>query len=538
MSQESIFRLARDERERKSKQESYVTDPVGWAKDYLGIQLWSKQAEVATSVVDNKNVVVKAGHEVGKSFLAGVLICWWVDTHWQLPGGCFVVSTAPSTKQINAIVWREVRKFFALANERYQKGLVDHPLPGYITADAHWRLPDGIELGYGAKPPESKEDTMSGIHARYVLAVGDEAVGLSETLIDDLGNITSNATSRRFLICNPTNPLSYVASIFRRNLSSWKQWTISVFDSPNFHGGEGLPIEVLETLVDETYVNDKIDEWGQEYLVEEPDDPLAGFNAGKHSKSPKYISRVLGEFAWDMGFTLISPEDVAKGLDCEIEPSLETLPRMGVDFSRSKAGDKNTAYLWHDGKLRKVDAWNERNAMVTAQKVHEYALSFGVEYVAGDGQGLGGPILDRIAELSEGRYHVIPVDSSFTSPDTVKWYNWRAYTYWDFQDRLSRGEIDIDESDEALQDELIGIEIKKRLTGRDNLLLESKEEMRKRGIHSPDHADAAVMAATDYSWVYDGSRMNKGDVFAVDPADIGFDFGFEEAIHGAGSPFL
>ena len=453
--------------------------------------MWGKQADVAMSVVDNKNVVVKAGHELGKSFLAGILICWWVDTHWDLPGGCFVVSTAPSSKQINAIVWREVRRFHELSQKRFKDGLVDHPLPGYITSQAKWKLDNGIELGYGSKPPDSKEDTMSGIHARYVLAVGDEAVGLSEALIDDLGNITSNATSRRFLICNPTNPLSYVAKIFKSDITSWAKHTISVFDSPNFHGGEGLPIEVLESLVDQSYVDDKIAEWGEEYEDEATGRML--------SKSPKFISRVMGEFAWDMGFTLIRPEDMAKGLDCDIRPSLESRPVLGVDVSRSKAGDKNTIYRYLEGQLRLVDSWNEPNAMQTAQKIHEYALASGALEVRIDGTGLGGPIADRVVELSEGRYTVIEMIGGAASPDRARWFNARAYWYWSFADRLSKGEIDIALEDEQLQEELLGIEIKKRSAGIDSLLIESKDDMRKRGVGSPDYADGAIYAAADLS---------------------------------------
>lgn len=526
--------------EKRREKLKYFSNPVLWAEEYLGIKPWSAQAEVAMSVVDNKNVVVKAGHEVGKSWLAGLLICWWVDTRWDLPGGCFVVSTAPSTRQINAIVWREVRKFHNLAKKRFNEGLVDHPLPGYVTSDAHWRLPDGIELGYGAKPADSADkesgnDSMSGIHARYVLAVGDEAVGLSKGLIGDLANITSNATSRRFLICNPTNPLSYVASIFKRQLKGWKTHTISVFDSPNFHGRgvcnadscknweehqrmepyEGFPVEVLETLVDQTYVDDMAEEHGVD--------------------SPTYISRVTGEFAWDMGFTLIRPEDIAKSLDCEIVPSYGSVPRLGVDVSRSKRGDKNTVYKWHDGRLRFVDDWNDPDAMATADRIHKHAMALAVEEVRIDGQGLGGPIADRIRMLSEGKYEVYEILGNDPSPDIDRWQNFRAWSWWDLQDRMSKNLVDIDPEDEKLQEQLMGVEIKKRTTGRNNILLESKEEMAKRGIHSPDHADAAVYAAVDLtSWQ---NRLPVGTVVAKDRQEIP-DMGLFEYIRMPGRPLL
>lgn len=526
--------------EKRREKQRYFSNPVLWAEEYLGIKPWSAQADVAMSVVDNKNVVVKAGHEVGKSWLAGLLICWWVDTRWDLPGGCFVVSTAPSTRQINAIVWREVRKFHNLAKKRFNEGLVDHPLPGYVTSDAHWRLPDGIELGYGAKPADSADkesgnDSMSGIHARYVLAVGDEAVGLSKGLIGDLANITSNATSRRFLICNPTNPLSYVASIFKRQLKGWKTHTISVFDSPNFHGRgvcnadscknwaehqkmepyEGFPVEVLETLVDQTYVDDMAEEHGVD--------------------SPTYISRVTGEFAWDMGFTLIRPEDIAKSLDCEIVPSYGSVPRLGVDVSRSKRGDKNTVYKWHDGRLRFVDDWNDPDAMATADRIHKHAMALAVKEVRIDGQGLGGPIADRIRMLAQGQYDVFEILGNDPSPDIDRWQNFRAWSWWDLQDRMSKNLVDIDPEDEKLQEQLMGVEIKKRTTGRNNILLESKEEMAKRGIHSPDHADAAVYAAVDLtSWQ---NRLPVGTVIAQDRHEIP-DMGLFEYIRMPGRPLL
>lgn len=526
--------------EKRREKQRYFSNPVLWAEEYLGIKPWSAQADVAMSVVDNKNVVVKAGHEVGKSWLAGLLICWWVDTRWDLPGGCFVVSTAPSTRQINAIVWREVRKFHNLAKKRFNEGLVDHPLPGYVTSDAHWRLPDGIELGYGAKPADSADkesgnDSMSGIHARYVLAVGDEAVGLSKGLIGDLANITSNATSRRFLICNPTNPLSYVASIFKRQLKGWKTHTISVFDSPNFHGRgicnadscknwaehqkmepyEGFPIEVLETLVDQTYVDDMAEEHGVD--------------------SPTYISRVTGEFAWDMGFTLIRPEDIAKSLDCEIVPSYGSVPRLGVDVSRSKRGDKNTVYKWHDGRLRFVDDWNDPDAMATADRIHKHAMALAVKEVRIDGQGLGGPIADRVKMLAQGQYEIFEILGNDPSPDLDRWQNFRAWSWWDLQDRMSKSLVDIDPEDEKLQEQLMGVEIKKRTTGRNNILLESKEEMAKRGIHSPDHADAAVYAAVDLtSWQ---NRLPVGTVIAKDRQEIP-DMGLFEYIRMPGRPLL
>ena len=503
----------------------YFSNPVLWAWDHLGIRLWDMQGDIAMDVVTEKNVAVKAGHEVGKSFLAGVLICWWIDTRWNLPGGCFVVSTAPSTKQINAVVWRECRVMWARSQKRFKEGKIDHALPGYITSDAKWKLPDGVELGYGSKPPDGKDDTMSGIHARYVLAIGDEAVGLSEALIGDLANITSNATSRRFIIMNPTNPLSYAGHIFKKDTGTWALRTLSVFDSPNFHGGDlctcerhfgqpeglGFPVEILETLVDQSYVDNMLADYGEKHAT--------------------YISRVTGEFAWEAGPTLITIEDMAKGMDADFTPSGSERPYLGVDVSRSKAGDMNTVYEYQPGTelvdgeyreggiLRFVDAWNDKNAMRTVDRIHKLALERGVSQVRIDGSGLGGPMADRLREVAGDAYWVVEMLGGMPCPEPNRYYNLRAWWYVKFQESLAAALIDIDYKDAKLQEEMLGIETKFPASGVQRLLLESKEDMRKRGVGSPDYADAAIYASADISAYLENplNGVTPGSTVVVDP---------------------
>ena len=510
-----------EELEAQRKRRVYREDPVLWAEEVAGIHLWSKQADIARSVAQNNNVVVKAGHGTGKSFLAALLICWWVDTRYP---DCFVASTAPSTAQIGAIVWREIEGISSRISERFRAGKVDHELPGYRTSKAEWKTDSGTMVGFGRKPPDrdgSTGDSLQGIHASGgVFAVGDEAVGLSEELIDALGNITSTKNSRRFLICNPTNPASYVAKLFKERPANWTFHTISVLDNPNFtEEGKTTPPEVLESLSDESFIESKREEYGE--------------------GSPRWLSRIEGEFAWDMGNTLFKAEDLAKGYDTEVVPADHLLPVLGVDVSRSKDGDTNTIYECLGGRLRFVDEWNDPNAMNTARKIHDTAISRGVSEVRIDGAGLGGPIADAVRELSLGKYEVIEILGGNASPDRNRWYNFRAWMFWDFQDRLSKGFIDVDVEDSQLSDELMGIEIKQRSAGVDNLLLESKEDMRKRGVRSPNRADAAAYAVADLE-AWTGNPWNElpeGAAVAESYEDF-TSLMSEPMIRGAGMPLL
>ena len=124
------FDIATEDSTRQWRSESYFNDPNAWALDVAGVHLWSLQREVAISVRDNKNTAVKAGHGVGKSLLAAVLICWWIDTRYP---NAFVASTAPSNAQISAILWREIRKLKDAIEKRHTEyvnpqdyGIVTH----------------------------------------------------------------------------------------------------------------------------------------------------------------------------------------------------------------------------------------------------------------------------------------------------------------------------------------------------------------------------------------------------------------------------
>jgi hypothetical protein len=489
----------------RKQRAQFFDDPAAWAEYMLDVYLWDKQASIAESVVHNKSTAVKAGHGVGKSYLVAILICWWIDTRYP---NVFVASTAPSQKQIGAIVWRYVRQIKNQVSARYKDGIIDHELPGYITADNEWKEVGGNILGFGRKPPENKEDdSFQGIHDAYVLAVGDEAVGLTEAMIDALGNITSNEGSRRILICNPTNPASYIGKLFKEKVKNWVFHTISVFDSPNFRPSEAkkLSKEALAKLVGPSYVEEKRVEYGED--------------------SPRFKSRVRGEFAYDLGDTLIKPEDVAVAVDNVIEPGLYEPRILGVDVARF-GGDSSVIYFNHGGKIRFVAEMPEGRTTETARWVHQHAIDLGADQVRIDSLGIGGAVVDFLMDNDEftPHYTVIEMNANAQSPDRKKWHNARAY-WWDkFRQYLRESNLDLDNEDEKherLEDELLSVEYKFNAQS-GGLLVESKDDMRKRGMKSPDFADAAIYAGADLTFLLDDplAGHTSGDKVRQSPEDI------------------
>jgi len=103
-----------------------------------------------------------------------------------------------------------------------------------------------------------------------------------------------------------------------------------------------------------------------------------------------------------------------------------------------------------------------------------------------DGSAMGGPIIDRLAQL--GHRNVTEVQFGAKSPDG-KLANMRAFMWWQMREWLRRdGCID---SAADLETDLTGPGYMHDKS--DRLLLESKEAMKKRGVDSPDDGDALAL---------------------------------------------
>jgi hypothetical protein len=90
------------------RRELHRADPVAWVAERLGESLWSAQRLIARAVRDHRRVAVRSAQDVGKSRIASRIACWWIDTYPV--GQAFVVTTAPSFKQVQAVLWREMRQ--------------------------------------------------------------------------------------------------------------------------------------------------------------------------------------------------------------------------------------------------------------------------------------------------------------------------------------------------------------------------------------------------------------------------------------------
>jgi hypothetical protein len=247
----------------------WLADPVVWVTERLGEQLWSKQREIMQAVRDHRLVSVPSGHGTGKSFLAARLACWWIDTH--PPGEAFVVTTASSWRQVEAVLWRELRRAHTKGN-----------LPGR-TNRTEWLMPivgtsgdNTIEelVAIGHRPADTDPTGFHGIHAPYVLVIVDEAGSLPKILWEALDSLVSNEDSRFLAIGNPDDPTGEFEKVSRPE-SGWHTIHISVLDTP-VYTNERIDPSITKQLSSRAWVEEKRRRWGE--------------------SNPQYIARVLGQF--------------------------------------------------------------------------------------------------------------------------------------------------------------------------------------------------------------------------------------------------
>ena len=437
------------------QQAAWRRDPAKWAADRLGgARLWSKQRDIVASVVENRRTAVKSSHGTGKSWTAGMIAAWWIDTH---PAGeAIVVSTAPTYKQVHAVLWEEIRK-------QHRTG----QLPGVVTLDDEWKI-DGMLVGMGRKPADHDEHGFQGIHRRYVLAIIDEACGVPKSIYTGVEAITTNADCRILAIGNPDDPNSEFGKICAPG-SGWNVLQIASQDSPNFTG-EPVPDALRYLLPTPEWVDDAAKRWGVD--------------------SPLYTSKVLGEFPEVGDNTLISPAWIKAAQDRELPPAGDSV--LGVDVARF--GTDKTILLHRQGPVARIvrtigSSPTTQTAGEVLALMRTHAASANV-----DGVGVGGGVVDILTEMGAD---VHDLQAGSAASDTERFVNARAEWYWGLRERFEQGDIDIDPLDDELAAQLGAIRFE--YTSRGQIKIESKDDMAKRGMPSPDRADALMLAYANHT---------------------------------------
>jgi len=445
----------------------YLKDPVRWTTEILKEHLWSKQKTVMESVRDNRRTAVPSCHGAGKSFLAARIAAHWLMNH---PAGeAFVVTSAPTARQVRNILWREMNRVHGNAT-----------LSGRMN-QTEWfmTMANGKEelVAFGMKPDDLDPAAFQGIHARYVLVIFDEGGGIdSRGLWEAADSLIANDDSRFLVIGNPDDPETEFHTVCKPG-SGWHVIPISAFDTPNFTD-EPIPDRLRPLLVGKLWVEEKRRKWGEE--------------------NPFWKSKVLGQFPENTQDGLLPITWVRKAMDRILLPSLPH--EMGLDVG---GGSNNSTYCERRGEVFRIVRRDQiPDTMVTCGNLLSYLLpgTFKEEdritKAKVDEIGIGRGVVNRAHELRHQKT-VIGVNVSKPAKDHEHFENIRAEGYWSLRERFQAGTIDIDEHDDDLAAQLVDLKYKRNSKGK--IQMESKDDIKRRGKPSPDDADALMLSNLDYT---------------------------------------
>lgn len=439
-------------------------DFPGWVEHRLAGATWSKQREVAELLKHHKRVGVRSCHSAGKTWLAAALACWWVDT--RPPGQALVVSTAPSYDQVHGVLWQEIKKIHAAAG-----------LDGTILGSDRWQLADGTLVGVGRRPTDAA--SWQGYHRPHVLAILDEAAGVDSWVFTSMETITVGPECRILAITNPDD----AASAFAKTVTdvTWKHIKIDAFSTPAFTGEE-VPRFLLEgRLIDQAYVDEKRIQWGEE--------------------SQLWRAKIEAEFA-DSEEALIPYSWVTaaqtRWREWNARPDRDTVEPVGrrvFGVDPAGQGRDRTALATRQGHV--VMSVTEHRKLDTTQVAGlvEAKLRGSVQGTAiVDVIGLGTGVVDQLRRAGCNVRAFNGSGASRRKDATGEWHflNKRSESWWRVRELLDPhlgGKLALPPDDD-LAAELCAPRYEYRAGGK--IVVEPKDETKKRIGRSPDKADAVI----------------------------------------------
>lgn len=414
----------------------YPDGPDAWQRDVLEeLGAWVKSG-AETSF----RLAVASGHGVGKSSLVAWIVLWAMSTRPRLAG----VVTANTAAQLSSKTWRELSVW-------HSRAINAHWMAWTATRFACVESPEQWSI-YATPWSKENPESFAGLHAEDVLVVFDEASAIDDRIWEVSEGAMTTQGAMWLVFGNPTRNTGRFRECFAKNRA---RWITRQVDSRAC----AMPNKV------------ELDKWVADY--------------GEDSDFVRV--RVRGVFPRAGAQQLISSELVeqaqARQVDADLLSGLPLV--MGVDVARH--GDDSSVIVLRRGRvLEKLTRLRLPNIMDVASRVAEEIGACRPDAVFVDASGMGWGVVDRLRQLS---HNVIGVQVGETAKDAEKYYNRRAELWCLMRDWLADGASI--PADRELADDLIGPEY--GFDGRMRIQLEKKEDMKGRGLASPDAADALAI---------------------------------------------
>lgn len=422
--------------------------PQNWQRDFLvdiGEEV-RKRGFDGVSAVSPLLYSTASGHGIGKSALVAWLIRWILDTRPFSKG----VVTANTGEQLRTKTWAELAKWHGMALTRHWWHLNSSSSSmniSHVLYREQWRCD-------AQTCREENSEAFAGLHAANSTPfyIFDEASGVPDKIFEVREGGLTDGEPMVFDFGNPT-----------RNSGRFHQNMVGRFKG-----------QYKRRFIDSR-------------SVEQTNKALFAQWAALYGEDSDFFRvRVKGVFpvAGSLQFIPMNLYEDNVGLDVYVSPSDPII--MGVDVARF--GDDRSV-IWtrqgRDAESHGVDVYRELDTMTYASVVAEKIEKVRPDAVFVDGGGVGGGVVDRLRQLG---HDIIEINFGGRPTDT-RYRDMRSQMWGNLREALEAG-VRLPDS-EDLRVDLTGVEY--GYTMDNKIQLEKKDDLKKRGLESPDLADALAL---------------------------------------------
>jgi len=311
-----------------------------------------------------------------------------------------------------------------------------------------------------------RPEALAGIHAENVLLVGDEASGIDEAVYESAAGSMSGEHATTILLGNPTRGSGFFFRTHNELRDKWWTRRVSCTDSRR---------------VSRDFIEDMAHRYGE--------------------TSNAYRVRVLGEFPTADDDTLIARELVEGAMRRDVEPSATVPWVWGLDVARF--GSDRTVLVKRKGNVvGEIKAWRGLDLMQTCGQVvamFEEAGREKPEEILVDSIGIGAGVVDRLQELRLPVRGINVAEASAMNQSAARLRDdlWLQVKAW-----LEKRDCKLPKHDDLLTD-LVSPTF--TYTSNGKIKVEGKDDMRRRGVASPDYADALALTFASTAALVGGS---------------------------------
>jgi len=427
---------------------AWVNDPVLFVREVLLVEPDPWQAAVLDDLRDHRSVAVRSCHGPGKTTCAAWAVLWFLTTHAHPRVPC----TAPKEEILLTRLWPEIAKWLGRSR------LLTHFLEWQKTKVVCRQSPNTwFAVATVGRTPEN----LSGFHEEHLLYVVEEASGMRDELMGAVDGAMTTQGAKVLMISNPTQLTGYFYDAFHRDRARWKTHHVSAHDSPR---------------VKQVYIDGMAAKWGVD--------------------GPMYQVRVLGEFPTQAEDALLGIDALERATRVELASAGPVV--LGVDVAR--LGNDETVILTRQGPVvRGIRTARKTRTTETTGLVIAAIRDERAEVVYIDEPGVGGGVVDELLDAQERgdippHVQLVPVNVGMPAVNGTEFSNMRAEAYWTLRSDIDGGRMQLPD-DEVLIGQLSTLRWK--MNSRGKVQIEGKDDMRSRGVTSPDRADALMLTCTD-----------------------------------------